>query len=338
MSGPARIRRDGSPRRLRAPGARARCCASDRRDARARRERDAGTGVARVLFAREVTDSFAAVSGVLAATTAGGLVLGPLRGRLVDRIGPSRAVLALALPSVATGGLFVLAGHDGFALGPLAALAALAGAVGVPAGAALRTVRSDTLADDEGRHTALHPDGCPAGGQLHRRSAAGRSDHRGLLGDRRGRPEPQRRTDLRNLAPGRGGPARRQPPGGGRPCGGRASGSCSLRRLDSGATFGLLDVTFSAVARGRGWNPALGLRRRKSGGRSRVRTPPPGRKPGAALPAGVPAGRRRPDSAARSRAGRDGGFWRRSPASSSPRRGFGRRSDWASSPLGRRSR
>lgn len=58
--------------------------------------------VSLVLFAGEVTGSFAAASGVLAAVTAGGLLLGPARGRLVDRLGPSPAVLTLALPSVAT--------------------------------------------------------------------------------------------------------------------------------------------------------------------------------------------------------------------------------------------
>ncbi len=108
--------------------------------------------VSLVLFARERTGSFAAASGVLAAVTAGGLVLGPARGRLVDRIGPSRAVLAL--PSVATDALFIVAGHSGAAAAPLIALGALAGAVTAPAGTALRSVWADTLADAQGRDTA----------------------------------------------------------------------------------------------------------------------------------------------------------------------------------------
>lgn len=107
--------------------------------------------VSLVLFARAATGSFAAASGVLAATTAGGLVLGPLRGRLVDRLGPSRAVLRLALPSVATDALFIVAGHSGFAVAALVGLGAIAGAISVPAGAALRTVWSQTLTDAEGR-------------------------------------------------------------------------------------------------------------------------------------------------------------------------------------------
>lgn len=107
--------------------------------------------VSLVLFARAATGSFAAASGVLAATTAGGLVLGPLRGRLVDRLGPSQAVLRLALPSVATDALFIVAGHSGFAVGALIGLGAIAGAISVPAGAALRTVWSQTLTDAEGR-------------------------------------------------------------------------------------------------------------------------------------------------------------------------------------------
>ncbi|MEO8968782.1 MAG: MFS transporter [Solirubrobacteraceae bacterium] len=110
--------------------------------------------VSLVLFAREVTGSFATASGVLAAVTAGGLVLGPARGRLVDRVGPSPAVLMLALPSVATDGLFIVVGHSGAGADALIALGALSGAVTAPAGTALRSVWSDALADAEGRHTA----------------------------------------------------------------------------------------------------------------------------------------------------------------------------------------
>jgi MFS family permease len=62
------------------------------------------TPVAFVLFARSVTHSFASASLVLAASTAGGLLFGPARGRLVDRFGPRDAVLFLAVPDIATDG------------------------------------------------------------------------------------------------------------------------------------------------------------------------------------------------------------------------------------------
>jgi MFS family permease len=60
------------------------------------------TPVAFVLFARAATGSFASASRVLAASTAGGLLFGPARGRLVDRRGARRAVLLLVVPDVLT--------------------------------------------------------------------------------------------------------------------------------------------------------------------------------------------------------------------------------------------
>jgi MFS family permease len=101
-----------------------------------------------VLFAHRATGSFAGASLVFAASTTGGLLAAPLRGRLVDRVGPSAAVLRLALPSVATDVAFILAGHARLATGVLVALALLAGAIVPPGGAALLTVWSRLLDGD----------------------------------------------------------------------------------------------------------------------------------------------------------------------------------------------
>lgn len=98
-----------------------------------------------MLFARAASGSFAAASGVLAATTAGGLVLGPFRGRLVDRIGPARAVVRLAAPSVLTDIALIVAGSRHAGTAALVVLAALSGGITVPAGAALRTVWARSL-------------------------------------------------------------------------------------------------------------------------------------------------------------------------------------------------
>jgi MFS family permease len=109
------------------------------------------TPVSFVLFARSATHSFAGASLVLAASTTGGLLLAPVRGRLVDRVGPSAAILRLALPSVATDIAFILAGHARAGVAVLVVLAFLAGAITAPASAALRSVWSQVLADNDSR-------------------------------------------------------------------------------------------------------------------------------------------------------------------------------------------
>ncbi len=104
--------------------------------------------VSLVLFAHDATGSFAAASVVLAASTAGGLLAAPLRGRLVDRIGPSAAILRLVVPAAATDVVFILAGHAKAPAGVLVAVALVAGAVIAPSTAAVRSVWSDLLAAD----------------------------------------------------------------------------------------------------------------------------------------------------------------------------------------------
>jgi len=102
------------------------------------------TPVAFVLFVQGATGSFATASLALAGYTVGTIVASPLRGRLIDRIGPSRAVLLLALPGAATDVLFILTGAAEAAAAVLVALAFVAGALTAPAGAALRSVWSET--------------------------------------------------------------------------------------------------------------------------------------------------------------------------------------------------
>jgi len=104
--------------------------------------------VSLVLFAHRATGSFASASAVLAASTAGGLLAAPLRGRLVDRIGPSAAILRLVVPAAATDVVFILAGHAKAPAGVLVAVALVAGAVIAPSTAAVRSVWSDLLAAD----------------------------------------------------------------------------------------------------------------------------------------------------------------------------------------------
>ena len=99
-----------------------------------------------VLFAHRATGSFATASLVLAASTAGGLLAAPWRGRLIDRIGPSAAILRLALPAAATDVAFILTGHAKAEPPLLIAVAFVAGAVIAPSTAAVRSVWSELLA------------------------------------------------------------------------------------------------------------------------------------------------------------------------------------------------
>ncbi len=113
------------------------------------------TPVAFVLFARAATGSFATASFVLVASTAGGLLFGPARGRLVDRLGPRDAVLRLAIPDIATDIAFIAGGHARVGSALLVVLAFIAGAVSAPASAALRSAWSQLLKDSDSRQAGF---------------------------------------------------------------------------------------------------------------------------------------------------------------------------------------
>ncbi len=104
--------------------------------------------VALLLFAREATGSLATASLVLAMFTIGGLLTAPLRGRLVDRLGARRALLALAVPSAVTDVALIISGSARAASVVIVLAGLLAGATVPPVGAALRAAWSALLGDE----------------------------------------------------------------------------------------------------------------------------------------------------------------------------------------------
>jgi MFS family permease len=221
------------------------------------------TPVAFVLFAREATHSFASASLVLAASTAGGLLFGPARGRLVDRVGPRDAVLVLAVPDVMTDIGFIVSGHARLGAGALAAVACVAGAVTAPASAALRSVWSQTLGDTGSRQagyalmtmmqeTTFIAGPLIAGGAIALWSptaAVGTAAGLSFIGAAAfatawpaGKHEraPARRGRLPALA-------------------GRGMRTVVATSAAFGLTFGALDVAFPAIARGHGSAAAAGI-------------------------------------------------------------------------------
>jgi MFS family permease len=212
--------------------------------------------VAFVLFARASTHSFASASLVLAASTAGLLSFGPIRGRLVDRLGPRTAVLRLAFPDIATDIAFIAAGRAGLAPGLLVGLAFVAGAVTAPATPALRSMWSRTLPGGEARQagyalmsmlaeTAYVAGPLVAGAAIALGSptaAVATSAGLSLLGAIAFATAP----DVRRWEPGQPRPGRLP-----------ALSGAGMRTMVAtaatfGLTFGILDVAFPAFARAHG--------------------------------------------------------------------------------------
>jgi MFS family permease len=108
-----------------------------------------------VLFARQATGSFASASLVLAALTAGRLLLSPRRGRMLDRLGPSRALLWLLPGATATDIAFILAGRAHPDPVVLIAVAAISGAATAPTGTVMRSVWAALLPDSGLRRTGF---------------------------------------------------------------------------------------------------------------------------------------------------------------------------------------
>jgi MFS family permease len=111
--------------------------------------------VAFVLFAREVTGSFGTASLVLAADTLGSLALAPLRGRLVDRLGPAPVLAIMLVPSLLSDVGLIVAGKLGAPGAVLIALAFAAGAILPPVGSSFRTVFGEMISASGDEHAGF---------------------------------------------------------------------------------------------------------------------------------------------------------------------------------------
>lgn len=106
-------------------------------------------GLAIVLFVRAEYGSYATAGAVAACFAAGAAVVGPLMGRLVDRLGARRVLVPLALAHAAGLGALILLGSAGVPAPVLFVTALLAGSSIPPVGSVLRALWPTLLRDRE---------------------------------------------------------------------------------------------------------------------------------------------------------------------------------------------
>src|SRR3954452_19783705 len=75
-----------------------------------------GTLLPLVFFARDATGSFGGASAVLAGDAIGQAIGAPVRGRVVDQLGPRRTLPLFAVAMLLTTGALVAAGRSGAGL------------------------------------------------------------------------------------------------------------------------------------------------------------------------------------------------------------------------------
>jgi len=108
-----------------------------------------------VLLVQAATGSLALAGAASATIALASGLLAPLRGRLVDRFGQRRCLLPMALAFAAgLAGLVAVAGPDPAAVAATLALAAAAGAVAPPIGAAMRVLWLSLVGQGPGLQTA----------------------------------------------------------------------------------------------------------------------------------------------------------------------------------------
>jgi hypothetical protein len=108
-----------------------------------------------VLLVRGSTGSFAVAGLVQACYSVAAAISLPIQGRLIDRIGQTPVILAAAAVDAGAYIALVLLAHAGAGAPPLAAIALVAGLATPPLGAAMRTLWSGLVEEEELRKTAF---------------------------------------------------------------------------------------------------------------------------------------------------------------------------------------
>jgi len=114
-----------------------------------------GMSLAILLLVRDATGGFGTAGAVVGAYGIAASACGPLLGRLVDRTGQAKVLLACALANAAALVAIVVAAHADVPVAVLVALGALTGACLPPIAACVRVLWPELVADPQAREAAF---------------------------------------------------------------------------------------------------------------------------------------------------------------------------------------
>src|SRR4051794_37143447 len=108
-----------------------------------------------VLLVHAATGSFAAAGAVLGAYSIAAAISLPIQGRIIDRIGQTRVLIATTAVNSAGFVALILLAHVGASTAAMVAVGTIAGLGTLPTGASMRTLWSELVPDPELRQAAF---------------------------------------------------------------------------------------------------------------------------------------------------------------------------------------
>src|SRR3954470_24333870 len=108
-----------------------------------------------VLLVHAATGSFAAAGAVLGAYSIAAAISLPIQGRIIDRIGQTRVLVATTAVNSAGFVALILLAHAGASTAAMVAVGTIAGLGTLPTGASMRTLWSELVPDPELRQAAF---------------------------------------------------------------------------------------------------------------------------------------------------------------------------------------